>query len=312
MEAKAEAKAISVSGLTMSYGGHVALVGVGFEVGVGETVAILGPNGAGKTSTVEILEGFRRRSGGRVSVLGEDPGEAGRSWRARIGLVLQATSLDEQLTVREELSLYAGMYPNPKPVDEVLDLVGLAGEADRRIGTLSGGQQRRVDLGLGIVGSPELLFLDEPTTGFDPAARHAAWEAIERLCAGGMTVVLTTHYLEEAERLADRVVVVADGRVVADASPGEVGGLAGRGSLVRFPVPEGVGLPANLAADATLEDGWATLATDDLAPVLGELLDWSREREVDLNRLTVGRPTLEDAYLALTTGMNTGGSHEGA
>jgi ABC-2 type transport system ATP-binding protein len=297
---EAEAKAISVSGLTKYYGRNVALVDVGFEVEAGETVAILGPNGAGKTTTVEILEGFRHRSGGRVSVLGEDPGEAGRSWRARIGLVLQATSLDEQLTVREELRLYAGMYPNPKAVDEVLEMVGLADEADRRIGVLSGGQQRRVDLGLGIVGNPELLFLDEPTTGFDPAARRAAWEVIERLREGGMTVVLTTHYLEEAERLADRVVVVAGGRVVADASPEEVGGLAGRGSLLRFPVPEGVGLPAGLAAVATLEDGWATLVTDDLARALGALLDWAQKREVDLNRLTVSHPTLEDAYLALT------------
>ena len=313
MEAKAEVKAISVSGLTKYYGRNVALVDVGFEVEAGETVAILGPNGAGKTTTVEILEGFRHRSGGRVSVLGEDPGEAGRSWRARIGLVLQSTSLDEQLTVREELRLYAGMYPNPKSVDEVMHLVGLADGADRRIGALSGGQKRRVDLGLGIIGDPKVLFLDEPTTGFDPAARRAAWETVGRLCAGGMTVVLTTHYLEEAERLADRVVVVAGGRVVADATPGEVGGSSGRGSLVRFPVPEGARLPAILAGDATLEDGWATLRTDDLTPALGELLDWAREQEVDLNRLTVGQPTLEDAYLALTSGINTErGFHEDA
>ena len=308
-----EAKAISVSGLKKSYGGHVALADVGFEVGAGETVAILGPNGAGKTTTVEILEGFRQRSGGRVSVLGEDPGEAGRPWRTRIGLVLQATSLDEQLTVREELSLYAGMYPNPRPVGEVMDLVGLADQADQRIGTLSGGQKRRVDLGLGIVGSPELLFLDEPTTGLDPAARHAAWRTIQRLCAGGMTVVLTTHYLEEAERLADRVLVVARGRVVADAAPDEIGRLAGRGSLVRFPVPEGVVLPAGLAREASLEDGWATLGTDDLAPALEELLGWAREREVDLSRLTVSQPTLEEAYLALTAAKyDQGGFHGGA
>ena len=210
-------------------------------------------------------------------MLGEDPGEAGRSWRARIGLVLQATSLDEQLTVREELRLYAGMYPNPKSVDEVMHLVGLADGADRRISALSGGQKRRVDLGLGIIGDPKVLFLDEPTTGFDPVARRAAWETVGRMCAGGMTVVLTTHYLEEAERLADRVVVVAGGRVVADATPGEVGGSSGRGSLVRFPVPEGARLPAVLAGDATLEDGWATLRTDDLTPALGELLDWARD-----------------------------------
>jgi ABC-2 type transport system ATP-binding protein len=306
-------RAISVSNLTKSYGDHVVLVDVGFEVAQGETVAILGPNGAGKTTTVEILEGYRHRSGGRVSVLGEDPEKAGRSWRGRVGLVLQATSLDEQLTVEEELRLYASVYPNPRPVGEVLDLVGLVAAADRRIGTLSGGQKRRVDLGLGIVGNPELLFLDEPTTGFDPAARHAAWETIERLCAGGMTVVLTTHYLEEAERLADRVVVVAGGRVVADASPGEIGGSIRRGSLVRFPVPDGVGLPAGLAKDATLQGGWATLGTDDLTSALGGLLDWAREQEVDLSRLTVGQPTLEDAYLALTTGTNDeGGDYEGA
>ncbi len=305
--------AISVSKLTKSYGDNVALTDMSFKVGVGETVAILGPNGAGKTTTVEILEGFRHRSGGRVSVLGEDPEEAGRSWRARLGLVLQATSLDEQLTIREELGLYAGMYPKPRSVDEVLEMVGLVDEADQRIGTLSGGQKRRVDLGLGIVGSPELLFLDEPTTGFDPAARRAAWETIERLCEGGLTVVLTTHYLEEAERLADRVVVVVGGRVVADAPPEEVSGLAGHGSIVRFPIPKGARLPATLPGDMMLEDGWATLRTGDLAPALGELLEWAREREVDLNQLTVSQPTLEDAYLTLTVGGgNEGRSHEDA
>ena len=313
MKARTEAKAISVSGLTKCYGRHVALVDVGFEVEAGETVAILGPNGAGKTTTVEILEGFRRRSGGRVSVLGEDPWKAGRWWRARIGLVLQATSLDEQLTVREELGLYAGMYPSPRSVDEVMDLVGLAEKADRRIGALSGGQKRRVDLGLGIIGDPELLFLDEPTTGLDPASRRAAWETVGRLCAGGTTVVLTTHYLEEAEELADRVVVVAGGRVVADAPPEEVGALAGRGSLLRFPVPEAAGLPAGMVGAATLEDGWATVRTDDLAPALGELLEWAREQEADLNRLTVSQPTLEDAYLALTTDADyEGTNHEDA
>ena len=303
--------AISVTGLAKSYGDNVALVGVDFEVGVGETVAILGPNGAGKTTTVEILEGFRPRDGGRVSVLGEDPEEARRSWRARLGLVLQATSLDERLTVREELGLYAGMYPNPRPVEEVLEMVGLAEEADRCIGTLSGGQKRRVDLGLGIVGNPELLFLDEPTTGFDPAARRAAWESIELLCASGMTVVLTTHYLEEAERLADRVVVVVGGRVVADASPEQVSKIAGHGSVVRFPVPEDAGLPKVLAGDAALENGWATIRTDDLEPTLGELLQWARERKVNLDQMTVSRSTLEDAYMALIAdGENERRHHE--
>jgi ABC-2 type transport system ATP-binding protein len=228
-------------------------------------------------------------------------------------LVLQATSLDEQLTVREELGLYGGMYPNPRSVEEVMELVGLAEEADRRIGTLSGGQKRRVDLGLAIVGNPEMLFLDEPTTGFDPAARRAAWETIELQCDGGMTVVLTTHYLEEAERLADRVVVVVGGRVVADAPPERVSEIAGRGSVVHFPVPEGAGLPTLPAGDVALENGWATLRTDHLAPTLEELLDWARVWKVNLDQLTVSQSTLEDAYMALTAdGENEGRHHEGA
>lgn len=194
-----------------------------------------------------------------------------------------------------------------------MELVGLAEEADRRIGTLSGGQKRRVDLGLAIVGNPEMLFLDEPTTGFDPAARRAAWETIELQCDGGMTVVLTTHYMEEAERLADRVVVVVGGRVVADAPPERVSEIAGRGSVVHFPVPEGAGLPTLPAGDVALENGWATLRTDDLAPTLEELLDWARVWKVNLDQLTVSQSTLEDAYMALTAdGDNEGRHHEGA
>jgi ABC-2 type transport system ATP-binding protein len=195
---------ITVEQLHKAYGRLAALRDVSFEVAAGQVVALLGPNGAGKTTTMELLEGYQAPSGGVVRVLGSEPRRAGRAWRARVGLVLQSTSLDLQLTVREALGVYAGLFPRPWPVGELLELVDLAAEADTRIGQLSGGQRRRVDVGLGIVGRPELLFLDEPTTGLDPVARRQAWTAVERLTAAGTTVVLTTHYLEEAQRLADR------------------------------------------------------------------------------------------------------------
>jgi ABC-type Na+ transport system ATPase subunit NatA len=198
---------ITVEHLHKAYGRLGALRDVSFEVAAGQVVALLGPNGAGKTTTMELLEGYQTPSGGVVRVLGSEPRRAGRAWRARVGLVLQSTSLDLQLTVREALGVHAGLFPRPWPVGELLELVDLAAEADTRIGQLSGGQRRRVDVGLGIVGRPELLFLDEPTTGLDPVARRQAWTAVERLTAAGTTVVLTTHYLEEAQRLADRVLV---------------------------------------------------------------------------------------------------------
>jgi ABC-2 type transport system ATP-binding protein len=228
--------AIAVTGLRKSYGDKVALAGVSFEVGAGEVVAVLGPNGAGKTTAVEILEGFRDRDAGSVAVLGEDPRRAGRSWRARIGLVLQSTSLEPDLTVAEVLRLFAGMYPRPRPLDELLGIAELADVAGWRIGALSGGQQRRVDLAAGIAGNPDLLFLDEPTTGFDPAARREAWATIGRLASAGTTVVLTTHYLDEAEHLADRVLVFSQGTIVADGPPGQVGRPANM-TEIRFCLP---------------------------------------------------------------------------
>jgi len=222
--------AIAVEWLSKRYGEVTALQEVSFEVPAGQVVTLLGPNGAGKTTTVEILEGYQAASGGSARVLGADPRHAGRAWRARVGLVLQSSSLDAQLTVREALGVHATLFPRPRPVGEVLELTGLERQAGSRIGRLSGGQRRRVDLGLAVIGRPELLFLDEPTTGLDPAARRQAWTTVERLRAAGTTVLLTTHYLEEAERLADRVLVLAGGRLLADARPTELRARARRPS----------------------------------------------------------------------------------
>src|ERR1700685_937822 len=210
---------ISVRGLVKRYGDHEAVRGIDLEIYRGEIFAFLGPNGAGKTTTVEILEGFRKASGGEVEVLGEDPGRAPASWRARIGIVLQDSEAEPGLTVRECLELYAGYYPAPRDVDETVALVDLAGQADRRGSALSGGQRRRLDVALALIGDPELIFLDEPTTGFDPAARRAAWEVIAGLRDLGKTIFLTTHYMEEAEWLADRIAVIAAGEIVAQGTP---------------------------------------------------------------------------------------------
>ena len=239
---------ISIRGLRKSYGDSEAVRGIDLEVQAGEVFAFLGPNGAGKTTTVEILEGYRNRSGGEVSVLGEDPQRAGREWRERIGIVLQSCRLDPYLTVRESLGLYAGYYAHPRPIDEVIALVGLEGKADERASRLSGGQQRRLDVGMALIGDPELLFLDEPTTGFDPSARRQAWDVIAGLRDLGKTVFLTTHYMDEAQRLADRVTIIAKGEIVARGTPEDLGDresqpatityrLDGRGGLHRRPPP---------------------------------------------------------------------------
>ncbi|WP_433295939.1 ABC transporter ATP-binding protein [Actinoplanes sp. CA-030573] len=271
--------AIEVRGLRKSYRGHEAVRGIDLSVTRGEVFALLGPNGAGKTTTVEILEGHRRRDHGEVRVLGGDPGTAGRGWRARIGVVLQDADDGADLTVREMVRHVAGFYPEPRPADEVIELVGLTEKAGSRIRQLSGGQRRRVDVALGIVGRPELLFLDEPTTGFDPAARRRFWDLIRGLAAEGTTILLTTHYLEEAEALADRLAVLAGGLVVAEGTPATLGGRAGRGAKVGW---REVGVArSEQVADPT------------------ELITRLVKDGADLTTLTVTRPTLEDVYLNL-------------
>jgi ABC-2 type transport system ATP-binding protein len=294
---------IVVRGLRKSYGDRDAVRGIDLEVTAGEIFSFLGPNGAGKTTTVEILEGFRPRDGGEVGVLGEDPATAGRSWRSRIGVVLQDLQLQPLLTVRESLELYAGYYPSPRPVDDTIELVGLAGQRDQRAGKLSGGQQRRLDVALALVGDPELLFLDEPTTGFDPAARRGAWEVIASLRELGKTVFLTTHYLDEAAALADRVAIIKDGRIVAEGPPSELGGDRAALTQIAFELPTtAADLPQALQGRVTASAGGDRLELVTETPVadLAALTAWALERGVDLPGLQVNRPTLEDIYLELT------------
>jgi ABC-2 type transport system ATP-binding protein len=299
--APAAAPALRVTGLRKAYGGVHALDGVDLEVRRGEVLAVLGPNGAGKTTLVEILEGHRRADAGDVRVLGFDPGRRERAFRERIGIVLQEAAIDSLLTVREAIELYAAPYPQPRPAEEVAELVGLTGKLDARASTLSGGQRRRLDLAVGIGGDPELIFLDEPTTGFDPAARRQSWELIGNLRALGKTILLTTHYMEEAQRLADRVVVIAGGRVIADGPPDTLGREAGQDAQVAFRLPADVD-PLDLPLPGTTQRLGRSIAfhtrvpTRDLAPVLS----WATVRGIELEGLTVTRPTLEDLYLQLT------------
>jgi len=301
---KSDDPVIRVQGLHMSYGGVDAVAGIDLEVYRGEVFAFLGPNGAGKTTTVEILEGYRRRTAGEVEVLGVDPAEAGRKWRARIGVVLQESDAEGELTVEECVSLYAGYYPSARPTGETLGLVGLADRAGTRCGRLSGGQRRRLDVALALVGDPELIFLDEPTTGFDPAARHSAWDVIAGLRDLGKTIFLTTHYMEEAEYLADRIAVIAGGRIVASGTAANLGGRDRAPSTVRFTLPDGVAvadLPPAVADALTTSSGTEMEAVVERPLALvGVLAGWAAARDIDLADLEVSRPTLEDVYLRLT------------
>ena len=272
-----------------------------FEVDAGEVFALLGPNGAGKTTTIEILEGFRERDAGEVRVLGIDPGDrrSGRRLRSQLGVVLQELAVEPFLSVRQVLERNAGYYPAPRPVGEVIELIGLAEKADAKVKTLSGGQQRRLDVGLGIVGNPALLFLDEPTTGLDPAGRRTSWELVRRLAGEGTTVILTTHYMEEAEALADQVAIIASGKIVAHGPPASLGGRDQGAATIRFQLPAGV-TPADLPVAVVGEGPSVELRTDRELEALYELTRWALEHEVRLTGLTVSRHTLEDVYLQLT------------
>jgi ABC-2 type transport system ATP-binding protein len=297
---------IRVQGLHKSYGELEAVRGIDLEVAGREVFAFLGPNGAGKTTIVEILEGYRQRSAGEVTVLGADPADPPSQWRQRIGIVLQECNLQPELTVRESLELYAGYYNAPRSVAETIELVGLEQAANQRAGRLSGGQQRRLDVALALVGDPELLFLDEPTTGFDPSARRQAWEMIASLRGLGKTVFLTTHYMEEAQALADRVAIIAGGEIVAEGAPDELGGRSGAASSISFRLPAGVAA-ADLPGDvlraiggAGTANGEVQLRTEDPVAILNALTGWALARDLKLDGLEVRRPSLEDVYLELT------------
>jgi ABC-2 type transport system ATP-binding protein len=294
--------ALTVAGLRKSYGSVAAVRGVSFTVHRGEIFALLGPNGAGKTTILEILEGFRTRDAGQVDVLGMDPGDrgSGRALRERIGLVLQDIAVEPYLTVRETVARNAGYYPAPRDIDEVIGLVGLAGQARQKVRNLSGGQKRRLDLALGLAGRPELLFLDEPTTGFDPAARREAWDVVRGLRGLGTTVVLTTHYMDEAQALADRLAVISAGQVVAEGTPAAIGGRDRAQARIRFELPAGY-RAADLPFDATLAgDGLVTMETAEPTGALHVLTGWALQRGTVLAGLTVDQPSLEDMYLRLT------------
>jgi len=302
---------IEVDGLKKSYGDFEAVKGVTFSVEEGELLAVLGPNGAGKTTTIEILEGYRTRDDGVVRVLGVDPAGAGPEFRQRIGIVLQDTGIDAYLTVSELLRMHASYYDHPRSVGEVIELVGLSEKAGSRAKQLSGGQQRRLDVALGLIGDPELLFLDEPTTGFDPTARRQAWDVVKNLGALGKTVLLTTHYMDEAQALADRVIVIAGGHIVAEGTPESIGGRADADAVIRFRLPEGASLAdvAEAAAAAgrgsatmptTDEHGFVAISTPTPTDILHRLTGGALQGGRELAELSVSRPSLEDIYLELT------------
>ena len=293
-------RAIEVTGLRKTYGDLEAVAGIDLAVDVGEVFALLGPNGAGKTTTVEILEGYRQRTAGEVSVLGFDPAGRERALRERVGIVLQSTGVDPYLTVRETVALYAGYYPSPRDVDEVVELVGLAEKGDTRVLKLSGGQQRRLDVAIALAGDAELLFLDEPTTGFDPGARRNAWEIVSNLSSMGKTVFLTTHYMDEAQHLANRVAVIAHGTIVAEGPPGSLAGRDRMRTSIRFRLPPGAPEPDRTAH--RLPDGGYELRADqeETTKLVHDLTAWALESGFVLDALEVTPPTLEDVYLELT------------
>lgn len=301
---------VDVRGLVKSYSGTPAVRGIDLAIRHGEVFALLGPNGAGKTTTVEILEGFRTRDLGEVRVLGVDPGRQRARLKSRVGIVLQSAGVDRYLTVSETLAMYATFYPRPRPVDEVIGLVGLEEKRSVRVLKLSGGQQRRLDVAIALVGNPELLFLDEPTTGFDPSARREAWDVIKNLATLGMTVLLTTHYMDEAQFLADRVAVIVAGRVVAEGTPATLGGRELAEARIRYRPPAGPTPPGGLFTPPG-PDGYTEITPDDVVGALHRLTGWAIDHGVTLDGLEVRRLSLEDIYLSLTaTPRGDSSSHQ--
>ncbi len=293
-----KAGAVRVRNLTKRYGSVHALSGVDLDIAAGEVFALLGPNGAGKTTTIEILEGYRHRDGGEVEVLGLDPGRQRDELKQRIGIVLQSSGIDPYLTVAETVELYAYYYPHPRPVDEVIELVGLQAKRNERVVKLSGGQQRRLDVAIALAGDPELLFLDEPTTGFDPAARQEAWQIVKDLARIGKTVLLTTHYLDEAEQLADRVAIIAGGTILVEDTPARLGGRDRQRPRLTFRLPDDVAPPRGIGGELE-PDGRYVIEPDDLTDTLHRLTGWARRQGIALDDLQLQRPTLEDTYLQL-------------
>jgi ABC-2 type transport system ATP-binding protein len=294
-------RVIDIEGLRKTYGDLEAVAGVDLHVDRGEVFALLGPNGAGKTTTTEILEGYRPRTSGEVRVLGHDPAKREHSLKQRIGIVLQSTGVDPFLTVRETVQMYGGYYPHPRPTDEVIEVVGLSEKIDERVRRLSGGQQRRLDVAIALAGDPELLFLDEPTTGFDPSARRNAWQMVKNLVGLGKTVWLTTHFMDEAQYLADRVAVIAKGKIVAEGPPASLAGRDQMRTTIRFRAPDGSVAAPDLGQ--TLDaDGAFRLLTDEPTRVAHTLTGWALDQGIAFDVLEISQPSLEDVYLELTGG----------